>query len=87
MGRARFNAEPAWQHLVQEVHPLRDTESFGRSQVWPRSGHSIRLRNRGKWGVRWDREAELLVYMQMPVGHRVWQALAGGHRLGWGNRT
>ena len=81
----------AWQHLVQEVHHTTRHRSpsaevrFGRGQAL----HSIRMRNPGKWGVRWDREAELLSgYMQMPVGQRGrWQALAGGHRLGWGNRT
>ena len=79
----------AWQHLVQEVHHTTRNRSpsaevrLGRGQAL----HSIRLRNPGKWGVRWDLEAEKMSgYIQ--VGHRGrWQALAGGHRLGWGNRT
>ena len=81
----------AWQHLVQEsyhnVHGRNPSAEvrFGRGEAL----HSIRLRNSGKWGLRWDQEAELVSgYMQMRVGSGGrWQALAGGHRLGWGNRT
>ena len=84
-------ASEAWQNLVQESHqnvhgrgPSAEIR-FGRGEAL----HSIRLRNPGKWGLRWDHEAEEVSgYMQMPLGHGGrWQALAGGHRLGWGNRT
>lgn len=91
-GAARSLMESeAWQDLVEQSrrhtngrNPSAEVR-FGPGQAL----HSIRLRNPGKWGLRWDLdEAVVSGYMNIPVDRRGrWQALAGGHRLGWGNRT
>lgn len=80
-----------WQRLVNQAK----VEAIGKGQsVESRyelgSGlHSIRLRNPGKWGLRWDRTTTVISgYFHSLFGRsRRWNALIGGHRLGWGNRT
>ncbi len=80
-----------WQHLVNRAN--RDAGGKGPSveaRYAVGSGlHSVRFRNPGKWGVRFDRaEADVSGYVLAPLGPGGrWSALAGGHRLGWGNRT
>jgi len=52
---------------------------------------SCRLRNAGKWGVRFDRRQSMQPsehvsgFLQTEVGS-IWRLLVGGHRLGWGHR-
>ncbi|MBO75753.1 MAG: hypothetical protein CMD33_10815 [Flavobacteriales bacterium] len=80
-----------WQHLVNRTQRHAIGRGLSAEVRFTRSpgAHSLRLRNPGKWGLRWDQgEAGVSGYLQTPIGSGGrWSALVGGHRLGWGNRT
>ena len=79
-----------WQHLVDRAQRQATGRGLAAEGRFARSMgvHSVRLRNPGKWGLRWDHGAAAVTgYVQASVGRGgQWRALLGGHRLGWGNR-
>jgi hypothetical protein len=95
----------AWLRLVAQSKQLTSSSkirldcSAGRSpfrslhvpDVFPFDPISFRLRNAGKWGLRFDHRESMSPsehvsgFMQAEVGSK-WRLLLGGHRLGWGHR-
>jgi hypothetical protein len=95
----------AWLRLVAQSKQvttgsgLRFDLSTGRSPVrsenvsheFPLDPISCRIRNAGKWGVRFDKRESMQPnenvsgFLQTKVGSQ-WRFLVGGHRLGWGHR-
>lgn len=95
----------AWLRLVAQAKQLNSSSkirfdcSAGRSPIrsaypsdeLPADPVSFRLRNTGKWGLRFDRRQSMVPsehvsgFMQAQVGSN-WRFLIGGHRLGWGHR-
>jgi hypothetical protein len=80
-----------WQHLVDRAQRQVTGRGLAAEGRFARAigVHSVRLRNPGKWGLRWDHGAAAVTgYVQASVGRGgQWRALLGGHRLGWGNRS
>ena len=79
-----------WQDLVDRAQRQATGRGLAAEGRFARAMgvHSVRLRNPGKWGLRWDHGAAAVTgYVQASVGRGgQWRGLLGGHRLGWGNR-
>lgn len=80
---------PVWSDLVQRGLQMASDEPQMGCEFRLGTGsirRSARLRNPGKWAWRWDADAALSGYVQWKSRDGQWSGVAGGHRVGWGQR-
>lgn len=81
---------PSWLQLVRRANENEGNGDGLGAEIRASTGEvpaSIRLRNTGKWALRWDGDqAQPVGYLMMHGRRRRWSGIIGGHRLGWGHR-